>query len=131
VEKFGVDSVFILSAGWGLIPADFLTPDYDITFTASADPWKRRRKGERYDDFCLLPDEGDEITFLGGKEYLPLFFKLTAPLRADKTVIYNSARPPVLPSGFKAVRYETSTRTNWHYECARDLVAGRLEAVLT
>ena len=31
-----------------------------------------------------------------------------------------------LPAGFKAVRYETSTRTNCHYECARDLVAGRL-----
>ena len=29
--------ILILSAGWGLIPADYLTPVYDITFTAGAD----------------------------------------------------------------------------------------------
>jgi len=32
VDHFGVSNVFILSAGWGLISADFLTPKYDITF---------------------------------------------------------------------------------------------------
>ncbi|HKJ76463.1 MAG TPA: hypothetical protein VKA64_04590, partial [Gammaproteobacteria bacterium] len=26
VTRFGVDNVMILSAGWGLLPADFLTP---------------------------------------------------------------------------------------------------------
>src|SRR5262245_6769757 len=44
VERFGIDNVFILSAGWGLIPALFPTPLYDITFTQQADPWKRRGK---------------------------------------------------------------------------------------
>ena len=33
VNKFGENQVFILSAGWGLIRSDFLTPDYDITFS--------------------------------------------------------------------------------------------------
>jgi hypothetical protein len=28
----GIENFLILSAGWGLIPASFLTPDYDITF---------------------------------------------------------------------------------------------------
>jgi hypothetical protein len=37
VEKFGIEKVFILSAGWGLIRADFLTPNYDITFSGSAE----------------------------------------------------------------------------------------------
>src|SRR5690349_10583044 len=32
VDRFGLENVFILSAGWGLIRADFLTPSYDITF---------------------------------------------------------------------------------------------------
>ena len=35
VDRFGVDNVFILSAGWGLINADFLTPYYDITFSTA------------------------------------------------------------------------------------------------
>lgn len=30
-KKFGMQNVFILSAGWGLISADFLTAMYDIT----------------------------------------------------------------------------------------------------
>jgi hypothetical protein len=46
--KVGSDKLFILSAGWGLIGASFLTPYYDITFTAQADAYKRRRKNDRY-----------------------------------------------------------------------------------
>src|SRR5437868_1479389 len=30
VDRLGVQRVYILSAGWGLIRADFLTPYYDI-----------------------------------------------------------------------------------------------------
>jgi hypothetical protein len=44
VDRFGLNKVYILSAGWGLIRADFLTPYYDITFSASADDHKRRRR---------------------------------------------------------------------------------------
>jgi hypothetical protein len=115
--------VFILSAGWGPIPAAFLTPYYDITFSASADAWKRRRKDDRYEDFCRMGDDGDESIFLGGKDYLPLFCRLTAVLRGRKTVFFNSSDRPVLPAGFTPVRYRTTTRTNWHYECALDLAA--------
>src|SRR6185437_5158724 len=32
-DAFTVDKLYILSAGWGLIPATFLTPYYDITFS--------------------------------------------------------------------------------------------------
>jgi len=101
-----------------------LTPHYDITFSASADPWKRRRKEDRYEDFCLMGDDADEIVFLGGKDYVSLFCRLTAALRGRKTVFFNSAHRPDLPAGFTPVRYRTSTRTNWHYECARDIAAG-------
>jgi hypothetical protein len=121
-----VRQVFILSAGWGLIPATFLTPHYDITFSASADPWNRRRKEDRYEDFCMMRDDGEEIMFLGGKDYLPLFCRLTAALKGGKTVFFNSADRPDLPAGFTPVRYRTSTRTNWHYECAQDLADGRI-----
>jgi hypothetical protein len=126
VREFGVERVFILSAGWGLIPATFLTPAYDITFTASADEWKRRRKDDRYDDLSLMPDDGHATVFLGGKEYQPLFRRLTEALGGTKIVFFRSAVPPDLPNGFVTVSYETTSRTNWHYECAQDLAAGRI-----
>jgi hypothetical protein len=37
-DKVGTQKLYILSAGWGLIGAMFLTPSYDITFTAQAEP---------------------------------------------------------------------------------------------
>jgi hypothetical protein len=44
VDRFGLRKVYILSAGWGLIRADFLTPHYDITFKQGAERFKRRKK---------------------------------------------------------------------------------------
>lgn len=126
VGRFGLKHVFILSAGWGLIPATFLTPHYDITFSTSADPWKRRRKEDRYEDFCMMRDDEDGIIFLGGKDYLPLFCRLTTTLKGRKTVFFNSADRPALPAGFTARRYRTTTRTNWHYQCAGALADGEL-----
>jgi hypothetical protein len=127
VEKFGINEVFILSAGWGLIPASFLTPAYDITFKASKkDPWKRRRQHDRYEDLVMLPDDGAGIVFLGGKDYLPLFCRLTAAHRGVKTVLYNSEQCHGMPPGFRAMRFETRTRMNWQYQAAAVLAAGAL-----
>lgn len=118
VDRFGMQKVYILSAGWGLIRADFLTPYYDITYSQSAKGYKRRRKADRYDDFRMLPDRtDDEILFFGAKDYLPLFCSLTNAIRSKKTVFYNSARVPAAPD-CQLERFATSTRTNWHYECA-------------
>jgi hypothetical protein len=118
VERFGPEKVYVLSAGWGLIRADFLTPYYDITYSQSAEAFKRRRKADRYSDFCMLPDQTEEeIVFFGGKDYLPLFCSLTSALWTKRTVFYNSARPPQ-PNGCTLERFETTARTNWQYECA-------------
>jgi hypothetical protein len=125
-DRFGVQNVYILSAGWGLIRADFLTPYYDITFGQSAASYKRRRKTDRYEDFCMLPAAtNDEILFFGGKDYLPLFCSLTAGIKSKKVIFYNSAQPPQL-NGCLVQRYETRTRTNWHYECASAFVDGKI-----
>lgn len=122
------ENLFILSAGWGLIPSTFLTPLYDITFSAgtNVESWKRRRKGDRYNDLGLLPPESEEgIVFFGGKDYLPLFCELTREVCSPRTVIYNAATPPAVP-GCRLVRHETSTRTNWHYGAVDAWMAGRL-----
>ena len=121
--KVGRSNTYILSAGWGLIPADFLTPAYDITFSAAADAHKRRRRAERYRDLCMLSATDQPVLFFGGKDYVPLFCELTKHVSGPRTVFYNSARPPAAP-GCLLHRFDTSTRTNWHYECVRAFVAG-------
>ena len=124
----GIENLFILSAGWGLIPASFLTPDYDITFKPKrGQDYKRRRKSDSYRDFQMLPpDTSRPLTFIGSKEYLPLFVSLTAHLTASKTVFYRSNATPELP-GCRAVRYHTRRTTNWQYECAHAFIDGDLE----
>jgi hypothetical protein len=86
-----VSNVYILSAGWGLIEASFLTPQYDITFSQSAEEtYIRRRTGDHYRDFCRLRKQDDDIAFLGGKDYVSLFCSLTSafpnkrPIRSDQ-----------------------------------------------
>ena len=119
-DRLGEDCLFILSAGWGLIPACFLTPNYDITFAADAEDCKRRRAHERYADFAMLPkDASRPIHFLGGKSYVPLFCRLTEGTSAERIVHY-VGEPPRAPN-CRSLRFETARRTNWHYECARTL----------
>jgi hypothetical protein len=126
VDRFGVQNTNILSAGWGLIRADFLTPYYDITFSMRADSFKRRRKNHRYADFNMLADNTeDDVVFIGGKDYLPLFFELTSSVRGTRTVFYRSAKPPQA-QGCKLTRFQTAARTNWHYECANAIIDGTI-----
>lgn len=126
VEKFGEKSVYILSAGWGLIRSDFLTPQYNITFSASAERFKRRLQRDPYADFCHLSDDGaGQILFFGGKDYLPLFCRLTAALDARRIVFFNSKTAPKTP-GCLLVRYETTMRTNWHYACVNDFLRDKI-----
>lgn len=126
-EAFGVDNLYILSAGWGLVAADYLLPNYDITFSSSAKgshAYKRRRKSDRgYRDFAAIQrGTSKHVVFLGGKDYVPLFCRLTRGV-ARRTVVFNSDTPPDAP-GCDSLRYESRTRTNWHYKCARLIVSG-------
>lgn len=126
VDRLGVDSVYILSAGWGLIAAGFLTPYYDITFSQKADGYKRRRKADAYQDFRMLPEQTrEDILFFGGKDYLPLFCGLTSGIKSRKTVFFNLAQAPQVP-GCILRRFETRTKTNWHYECANAFLDGSI-----
>lgn len=126
VDRLGADNVFILSAGWGLIRTDFLTPQYDITFSGSAEPYKRRRKGDVYGDLCQLPEgNGDPVVFFGGKDYLPLFCDLSKRIEGRRVIFYNSKNMPQAP-GCELIRYKTTTRTNWHYQCVNSFLAGEI-----
>ena len=124
-EAFGVDNLFVLSAGWGLIAADFLTPNYDITFSGNArgeSTYKRRSMLDQGYKDCseISKDTSSHVVFFGGKDYVPLFCATTTGI-ASRTVFYNSDTPPEAP-GCCLQRYETATRTNWHYQCAREFI---------
>jgi hypothetical protein len=103
-----------------------MIPSYDITFSASAEDYQRRRKTDVYADLCMLPDTTNEpIVFFGGKDYVPLFCKLTKSIKSERTIFYNSAQLPAAP-GCRLQRFRTSTRTNWHYECAHAFLNGHI-----
>lgn len=124
--KMGQDKLYILSAGWGLIAGSFLTPSYDITFSQQAEPCMRRKNSSRYDDLCMLPeDSNEELVLFGGKSYVPLFCQLTRRYKGPRTIFYNSAQAPEAP-GCKLMRFETTTRTNWHYECVNAFLSNQL-----
>jgi hypothetical protein len=122
-RHFGRESVYILSAGWGLIRSDFLTPAYDITFSAQADAYKRRRKSDPYDDLAMIDlASSDQLIFFGGKDYLPLFCRLTEGYAGERIVGYNAKTAPQ-KAGIRFIRYPTSTRTNWHYQAVRGFLS--------
>jgi hypothetical protein len=103
-----LQSVYILSAGWGLIGASFLTSYYDITFSQSVILRSRgsaagRQTGITISACCrsrrLRTSGGHllrriDILFFGDKDYLPLFCSLTSAIITRKTVFYNSAQVP-------------------------------------
>ena len=126
VRQLGEDNVYILSAGWGLLPANYLTPLYDITFSPLAEDYQRRNKEDLYKDMPSITNHGNEpMVYFGSKFYIPLFCKLTARHRGRRIVFYNSAYEPNAP-GCELVRFNTKTRTVWYYECAQAFIDGRV-----
>ncbi len=127
VERFGPERLYILSAGWGLIRADFLTPNYDITFSkaGNVEAFKRRSHQDVYEDFRLSSGLGEPIVFFGGRDYLRLFCRLTGGTNAPRTVLHAAGR--VCAPGCTLRRYGDPF-TNWHYRCARDFAKGKLQA---
>ena len=126
VNTYGCERLYILSAGWGLIRADFLTPDYDITFSSQAESYQRRRSRDTCQDWNMLPDAAaNPVVFFGGKDYVSLFCSLTAPVTGARYVFYNSRTEPATP-GCRLIKYNTRTRTNWHYQCAQAFMDGEI-----
>lgn len=131
VAQFGVANVFILSAGWGLIPADYLTPVYDITFSMDCRiaSFKRRPAGGFRDDNMLSINLPSPVCFIGGEDYRPTFVRLTEAVPVPRIVFYNSKRAPVAPGCIVRRFTPPSSKESrgWQYACARDLIAGRLD----
>ncbi len=125
-EFVGAERLFILSAGWGLIRSDFRLPAYDITFSRAGDGYKRRRPSQPFADFNQLLGAGDDdVVFLGGRDYLPLFLQLSAVVQGRRLVFTKGAiREPL--SSCWVQEFRTARSTNWHYSCADALASGEI-----
>jgi hypothetical protein len=125
---------FILSAGWGLVNSEYRLPKYNITFSNGPNilPKNRRKKKSIYKDFNqfykesknLLINPEEDIVFIGGKDYLELFYVLTQDLPNRKIIYYKGNFPtnqPLNCQNFIFRNYlhsKPTTNTNWHYELA-------------
>jgi hypothetical protein len=126
---------YILSAGWGLISSEYKLPKYDITFSKSS-KFKNRRNDKNdinpvYHDFNQLNlIDKEDIVFIGGKDYLKLFYVLTQNLPNRKIIYYKGAIPakPKLNSDtflFRSYAHSNpNLNTNWHYELANKISNG-------
>ncbi len=73
----------------------------------------------------LPPNTAEPVVFFGGKDYVPLFCSLTEHIKGKRVLFYNSATLPDAP-GCALKRFNTTTRTNWHYECANAFIEGKI-----
>jgi|GEM_PF-5633726 hypothetical protein len=129
VERFGSDRTYILSAGWGLIGASFLTPFYDITFSAVKPPdrYKRRKKSDCYRDFRMLPDDVDDtVVVFASDRYMLLFFDLASRFTGRRVVFYSTANPPQV-TGCSLEKFRGTRSTNWQCDCANAFLDGSIE----
>ena len=128
VASYGPENVFILSAGWGLIRADFRLPNYDITFSSQAEKYKRRKASESFSDFNQLSDGTDPVVFFGGQNYRPLLNTLLLSHQRQKIAFFRSegnAKPGFF-RGWDMRPYITPKLTNWHYDAAAAFATGHL-----
>ena len=128
IRSFRAENVFILSAGWGLVRADYLLPDYNITFSKRQNVPQESRRGKResgWSDFNQLRDSvevSEEVHYFGGQDYLDLFYSLSAlDIQRNKFVIHHKAIL-VHRNGYQYDQYIGNVKTNWHYPAAAEFI---------
>lgn len=145
VKHFSPQKVYILSAGWGLVRSDYLLPQYDITFSHAARTggkakpyaWRDPRTIGVWKDFDLLtPSLGNftgtvHVLICGNPTsgYHLLLAELMKSWPPSTNVCFHyKGIPPPKPTSWtgiwRVIAHIGSRRTNWHYECARNLIGG-------
>lgn len=128
-------NLYIFSAGWGIVRADYKLPQYDITFSRSAPRYSRRKKNDEFNDFNQLNirNSEDDILFIGGADYILPFCKLTKYLPNNKIIIYKSRLTAEMEefnrrTDFSFEEYYGINRpfTNWHYTYVRNELLNNL-----
>jgi hypothetical protein len=134
-QHFGID-LFIFSAGWGIVRADYRLPKYDITFgKGKKNPiYAVRNPNQIFNDFNQLEgiDVNEKIVFFAGKDYVIPFCQLTDHLPNQKIIIYKNQdvlnnNPYLNNNNFQFMYYQTKKCMNWHYEFAQKLITNEIE----
>lgn len=134
-ERYQND-LFIFSAGWGIVRAEYKLPKYNITFSNGSNipTYARRNNNDVFNDFNQLQgiNEGELIVLLAGKDYVLPFCQLTKDIPNKKIIVHTSQsildnNPYLNNHNFSFLHYQTNTRTNWHYEFAKRLINNEIE----
>ncbi|MBC6445165.1 MAG: hypothetical protein GDA50_07040 [Alphaproteobacteria bacterium GM202ARS2] len=119
-------NLYILSSGWGLIRADFLTPKYNLTFSyTDVKAYECRKHKDGYDgDLRCLPLKPKEpCVFFAAQTSLEQLEFLTRNVKGEKYLFYNLQDVPDMP-GFILEKYDRpSHKTSWQYTCAKRFMA--------
>ena len=128
-DHFGVENLYILSAGWGLVAADFLLPNYNIAFSTSPEVHRAHQRvwcaDSPYRDFEMISkNESKLVVFLGEEDYIPPFCHLTSGVKRRKVIFPRTCYPNRRPAapGCKLQRWPDE---RWYYKCARQIVSGK------
>ena len=86
-----------------------------------------RRENDSWRDYNHLRDAGlrpdEPVHFFGGRDYLPLYYRLADDLPGRK-VIHHKADPPRW-AGYDYEAYMGPANTNWHYSAAEAFIRSR------
>lgn len=123
-EKYGKDGVYIFSAPWGIVRADYLLPMYDLTFSSNqtVEEYMRRGQDDTYNnrDFNHLDNNSDDtLNFIGIRSYIRPFRRLTRNYRGKRMVYFKAQGSRKLSRDVVFVRCGVKGTQNWHYQCAR------------
>jgi hypothetical protein len=130
------DDLFIFSAGWGIVKADFRLPKYNVTFSNGKNVpiYSKRNKNDLFNDFNHLEgiDENETIVLIASKDYVLPFCQQTNHLPNQKVIIYKNMgvlnhNPYANINNFRFKHYLTNERRKWHYEYANKLINNEIE----
>lgn len=129
-KRFG-NNLFIFSAGWGIVRAEFKLPNYNITFSRGENIPNHciRDKKQKYKDFNHLNgiEKNEKIIFIGPEDYATSFLKLVSKLPNEIEIFYRDKfldnynyKNTIKRISFK--KYIKGTIRNWYYKCAEELI---------
>jgi hypothetical protein len=121
---------YILSAGWGIIRADFKIPAYDITYSPNAPNYAIRTDDIGWNDINHLQedsgkfDSNTEIILFASSYYAPHFCYMAQSIPYNKIVLkYTSNKSENgrvrQVQNCSWTNYYTTQKTNWYYEAAQ------------
>jgi hypothetical protein len=123
-KKFG-SRFYILSAGWGVIRADFKIPAYDITYSTGPNVPKHAKRNDNYGwkdinhlkEDSVKFDSDSEVILFASSTYVSPFCDMAQSIPYKKKILYRSQKI-TQRQGFVYEYYQTNRRTNWYYEAA-------------